>query len=94
MASAEAKQALDQGVVSFNTRVKARWSWINADGEEPVTVFDTTPGRMVIGELLPRTPGMGFDTVNEVMTKKAISNLIDTVYRTCGQKHTVIFAIA
>ena len=88
----EAKQALDQGVVSFNTRVKARWSWINAEGEETVTVFDTTPGRMVIGELLPRTPGMGFDTVNEVMTKKAISNLIDTVYRTCGQKHTVIFA--
>ena len=88
----EAKQALDQGVVSFNTRVKARWGWINAEGEETVTVFDTTPGRMVIGELLPRTPGMGFDTVNEVMTKKAISNLIDTVYRTCGQKHTVIFA--
>merc|ERR1739841_357033 len=25
------------------------------------------------------------------MTKKEISNMIDTVYRTCGQKETVIF---
>ena len=88
----EAKQALDQGIVSFNTKVKARWRWKTADGEDAVTVYDTTPGRMVIGELLPQTPGMQYDEVNQVMTKKAITSLIDQVYRTCGQKDTVIFA--
>ncbi len=88
----EAKQAIDQGIVSFNSKVKARWRWTDINGDEQVTVYDTTPGRMVIGELLPSRNGMRFDEVNQVMTKKAITNLIDTVYRTCGQKDTVIFA--
>jgi DNA-directed RNA polymerase subunit beta' len=88
----EAKQAIDQGIVSFNSKVKARWRWKDVNGEEQVTVYDTTPGRMVIGELLPSRNGMRFDEVNQVMTKKAITNLIDSVYRTCGQKDTVIFA--
>jgi len=29
--------------------------------------------------------------VNKLMTKKEISNMIDVVYRNCGQKETVIF---
>ena len=33
-----------------------------------------------------------FDLVNRVLTKKEIGNVIDTVYRHCGQKETVIFA--
>jgi DNA-directed RNA polymerase subunit beta' len=32
-----------------------------------------------------------FDTCNQEMTKKNISRMIDTVYRHCGQKDTVIF---
>ena len=88
----EAKQALDQGIVTFNTKVKARWRWKDSEGAEQITVYDTTPGRMVIGELLPGTPGMRYDEVNQVMTKKAITSLIDQVYRICGQKETVIFA--
>ena len=34
---------------------------------------------------------MTFDVVNKLMTKKEISNMIDSVYRHCGQKETVIF---
>ena len=44
----EAKQALDQGVVSFNTRDQGAVELDQCDGEENVTVFDTTPGRMVM----------------------------------------------
>ena len=32
---------------------------------------------------------MPFDVVNQLMTKKEISDVIDTVYRHCGQKETV-----
>jgi DNA-directed RNA polymerase subunit beta' len=32
-----------------------------------------------------------FDICNQEMTKKNISRMIDTVYRHCGQKDTVIF---
>src|SRR6185436_5453660 len=54
-------------------------------------VHDTTPGRAILGEVLPRNPKVPFDIVNKLMTKREISNMIDTVYRHCGQKETVIF---
>jgi DNA-directed RNA polymerase subunit beta' len=54
-------------------------------------IYDTTPGRMMLGELLPKNANVPFDVVNKLMTKKEISNMIDTVYRHCGQKETVIF---
>jgi DNA-directed RNA polymerase subunit beta' len=34
---------------------------------------------------------VSFDLVNKLMTKREISSMIDTVYRHCGQKETVIF---
>src|SRR6185436_19020562 len=54
-------------------------------------VQETTAGRAILGEVLPRNPKISFDIVNKLMTKREISNLIDTVYRHCGQKETVIF---
>src|SRR5690606_35306439 len=53
--------------------------------------YETTPGRMLIGELLPKNPNLSFEICNQEMTKKNISRMIDTVYRHCGQKETVIF---
>src|SRR5207237_244396 len=53
--------------------------------------YETTPGRALLGEVLPRNPKISFDIVNRLMTKREISNMIDIVYRNCGQKETVIF---
>ena len=41
--------------------------------------------------MLPKLPKISFDLVNKLMTKREISGMIDTVYRHCGQKETVIF---
>ena len=38
-----------------------------------------------------KRPKISFDLVNKLMTKREISGMIDTVYRHCGQKETVIF---
>ena len=46
---------------------------------------------MILGQLLPDHNKVPFDVVNKLMTKKEISDMIDTVYRNCGQKETVIF---
>ncbi len=46
---------------------------------------------MMIGQLLPKRPAVPYETANQLMTKKTISKMIDTVYRGCGQKETVIF---
>ncbi|MEE2760826.1 MAG: DNA-directed RNA polymerase subunit beta', partial [Pseudomonadota bacterium] len=53
---------------------------------------ETTPGRMLLGELLPQHPALGFNLINRLVTKKEISSVLDEVYRHCGQKETVIFA--
>jgi DNA-directed RNA polymerase subunit beta' len=53
--------------------------------------FDTTPGRAMLGNVLPKSPKISFALVNKLMTKREISNMIDHVYRHCGQKETVIF---
>ena len=88
----ELHHALDNGVVTLHTKIKGRFKFVDADGNPTSQVYDTTPGRMLIGELLPRRPGVTFDIVNQEMTKKNISAMIDKVYRNCGQKDTVIFA--
>ncbi len=87
----EVRQAVDAGVVSLHAKVKGRFETTDADGNETSEVHDTTPGRMLLGELLPRQSSLGYDVVNQLLTKKAITGLIDTVYRNCGQKDTVIF---
>jgi DNA-directed RNA polymerase subunit beta' len=88
---AEVRHALEAGVVSLHAKVKGRVTTLDAEGNEITNVYDTTPGRMFLGELLPKKAGLKFDIVNTLLTKKAISGLIDAVYRDCGQKETVIF---
>ncbi len=56
--------------------------------------FETTPGRMLLGETLPKSHKVPFETVNRVLTKKEIGDVIDIVYRHTGQKETVLFADA
>jgi len=88
----EIEAALDAGVVTLHSRVKARFSEMDAEGALVRKVIDTTPGRMKIAALLPQHPAVGHRLLDKALTKKEIGNLIDTVYRHCGQKATVIFA--
>ncbi len=47
---------------------------------------------MLLSEILPRHPNVPFTLINRLLTKKDVQNVIDVVYRHCGQKETVIFA--
>ena len=44
--------------------------------------------------LLPKNKDLKFSLVNRILAKKELSELIDVVYRYCGQKDTVLFADA
>jgi len=57
---------------------------------ERVRIVDTTVGRALLFEILPR--GLSFDLINQDMTKKAISATINACYRALGLKETVVFA--
>ena len=87
----EIEHALAAKAVTLHAKIKGRaWSF-DANGNRVAKIFDTTPGRMILGELVPEHTKIPFDVVNKLMTKKEISNMIDIVYRNCGQKETVIF---
>ncbi|GLQ09315.1 DNA-directed RNA polymerase subunit beta' [Devosia yakushimensis] len=88
---AELEHALDNKVVTLHTKIKGRVVSFDENGKETTEIVETTPGRMLIGQILPKHPAVPYATANQLMTKKMISKMIDTVYRGCGQKETVIF---
>ena len=89
MASIE--HALAEKVIGLHSKIKYRYEGVDANGKPMRKWYDTTPGRVMLGEILPRNPKTPFDVINKLMTKREISVTIDTVYRHCGQKETVIF---
>ena len=88
----EIRHALEHKVVSLHAKVQARVTHYTDEGELVTSRIETTPGRMMIGELLPQNPKVPYSLVNRLLRKKEIGDVIDTVYRHCGQKETVIFA--
>ena len=46
---------------------------------------------MLIYEILPKHQKIGLDLINKILTKKEVSNVIDAIYRHCGQTETVKF---
>jgi DNA-directed RNA polymerase subunit beta' len=91
---AEVHQALEIGAVTLHSKIIARVPQTDESGKQYFKRFETTPGRMLIGECLPKSHTVPFDVINRLLTKKEIGDVIDQVYRHTGQKDTVLFADA
>jgi DNA-directed RNA polymerase subunit beta' len=90
----EVHSALNAGAVTLHSKITSRVPQVNEAGEEYMFRAETTPGRMLLGETLPKSHKVPFDTINRLLTKKEIGDVIDIVYRHTGQKDTVLFADA
>src|SRR5438128_247086 len=90
----EVHQALAAGAVTLHSKIISRVPQTDEDGNTYMKRFETTAGRMLLGETLPKSHKVPFETVNRVLTKKEIGDVIDIVYRHTGQKETVLFADA
>ncbi|MGM9491971.1 DNA-directed RNA polymerase subunit beta' [Ideonella sp. YS5] len=90
----ELQRALDNGAVEVTAKIAVRLTeWVkDADGEfKPETkLVDTTVGRALLSEILPK--GLPFSNINKALKKKEISRLINTAFRKCGLKETVVLA--
>ncbi|MGB0660963.1 MAG: DNA-directed RNA polymerase subunit beta' [Mangrovicoccus sp.] len=87
----EVDHALASGAVHLHAKIKARVKQIDENGLEVYQRFDTTPGRLRVGALLPLNAKAPFELVNRLLRKGEVQQVIDTVYRYCGQKESVIF---
>ena len=88
---AEMEHALFSKQITFHSKIKYRFETVDAEGKKLRKIYETSPGRVMISQLLPKHHLLSYDVVNKLMTKKEVSNMIDSVYRTCGQKEAVIF---
>ena len=87
----EVQHALDAGVVHLHAKIQSRIPQIDDEGNEVMVRFETTPGRVRLGALLPQNAKAPFRLVNRLLKKGEVQQVIDTVYRYCGQKESVIF---
>ena len=87
----EVEHALAAGEVHLHAKINARIKQVDEEGNEVIRRFETTPGRLRLGSLLPLNNKAPFDLVNRLLRKKEVQQVIDTVYRYCGQKESVIF---
>ncbi|PZN33689.1 MAG: DNA-directed RNA polymerase subunit beta', partial [Proteobacteria bacterium] len=90
----EVHRAFENRVADLQAKIKVRvveyTKLDNGEFEEHSRIVDTTVGRALLSEILPK--GLSYDLVNRDMTKKAISAVINACYRTVGLKETVVFA--
>ena len=87
----EVEHALAAGELHLHAKITARIKQIDEHGNEVWKRYETTPGRLRLGNLLPLNAKAPFELVNRLLRKKDVQNVIDTVYRYCGQKESVIF---
>jgi DNA-directed RNA polymerase subunit beta' len=91
---AEVHQALHVGAVTLHSKITSRVPQTDEAGKQYMKRVETTPGRMLLGECLPKSHKVPFEVINRLLTKKDIGDVIDEVYRHTGQKDTVLFADA
>ena len=87
----EVEYALTTGAVKLHDKIRARIENVDAEGNVTRETVVTTPGRMLVAQILPRSAALPFSLINKQLTKKTVSDVIDAVYRHCGQKECVIF---
>ncbi|WP_312564911.1 DNA-directed RNA polymerase subunit beta' [Comamonas sp.] len=91
----EVQRALDAGEVELHAKISVRlpeWTKDKESGEfvKTVSLVETTVGRALLSEILPK--GLPFSHMNKALKKKEISKLINSSFRKCGLKATVVFA--
>ena len=92
---AEVRRALDNKKIELQTRCTVRIKEYEVNkktGEktEKIVRYETTAGRALLSEILPE--GMSFAELNRTLKKKEIARLINTCFRKCGLRATVLFA--
>ncbi len=90
----EALRAYQAKQVDLQAKVMVRINeaYFDENGvrQEKRTRYETTVGRAILSEILP--VGLPFSAVNKTLKKKEISRLINTSFRRCGLRDTVIMA--
>tara|TARA_Y100000590_G_scaffold307559_1_gene347263 strand:+ start:8255 stop:12451 length:4197 start_codon:yes stop_codon:yes gene_type:complete len=87
----EIEQALEEKSISLHSCIFCRFETVDEKGNKVVEKYKSTAGRFILSNILPKHHKIKFSLIDKILSKKNVSEIIDIVYRYCGQKETVIF---
>ena len=87
----EIEQALENKSISLHSKIISTFETVDKDGNLIREKYVSTAGRFLLSNILPKNYNIKFSLVNKLLTKRNVSEVIDTIFRYCGQKETVIF---
>ena len=89
--NSEIEFGLTSGQIKVHSRIVSRFETIDDKGNIKYEKHISTAGRFMLANLLPKNLNNKFSLVDRLLPKKTVSEVIDHVFRFCGQKATVIF---
>jgi len=87
----EIGQAIENKDISLHSKIISVFETVNEEGKKVVQKYTSTAGRFLLASVLPKNHKIKFTIIDRLLTKKDVSEIIDTIFRFCGQKETVIF---
>jgi len=87
----EIEHAVEDKSISLHSKITSVFKTVDKDGKEISQKYQSTAGRFLLANVLPKNHRIKFTLVDRLLTKKNVSEIIDTIFRYCGQKETVIF---
>ncbi|NLX27471.1 MAG: DNA-directed RNA polymerase subunit beta' [Bacteroidales bacterium] len=79
--------AFNEGIVSMHAIIKVKVEDVDEKGEYFRHVVETTVGRVLFNESVPREAGF----INQLLTKRSLRNIITDVFKVAGNATTVAF---
>ncbi len=89
--NSEIEHALETGQIKVHSKIISRFETVDENGNKKIEKYTTTVGRFLLANLLPKDNNIKFSLIDRLLPKKIVSEVIDIVFRFCGQKKTVIF---
>ncbi len=83
----EVRIAYNEGRVDIHANIKVKTGDLNDKGVFEIQLIETTVGRVFVNEFVPDEVGF----INEVLTKKALRDIIGGIHKRCGTPTTAAF---
>ncbi len=89
--NSEIEHALETSQIKVHSTIISRFETVDEKGNKKIEKYTSTAGRFLLSNLLPKNNNIKFSLIDRLLPKKIVSEIIDAVFRFCGQKKTVIF---
>ena len=89
--NSEIEHGLESGQIKVHSTIVSRFETADENGNKKIEKYTSPAGRFLLANLLPKHKNIKFSLIDRLLPKKTVSEIIDMVFRFCGQKKTVIF---